>query len=376
MVWQTIRRALWVTFALTAGANADPVDGVYFEAGREWGIALQIAGDRVTYTQMPPTPDPFDSNERAVGSATIDADRLHLTHPKRGSMTTTWAIVDGELWTNVLRRTPAAPNVWRSHLAYQPARQPDRIGPKIVWDLDQATLSFAWETAQVRFDQVSAFNPPASDRAAFIPLHASEKSMQAIPYRHGGQCMGANFGGALCAYGLFASRPNLDPAVWSKPSAQYRLWRQTGDTIITPWSHRWGPVGLVPDRSHQPKPGRWVGPNTLRSPTRRVEAWRAPEANLLIKEPPPQPKKAPRSAPTVYSLLSDVPHLTHHTYQPNAEGMTISTFGQDCGQGHADWMGHFIWFPLADGRVVLRKEPASHDDFSPGTFILRRVDTP
>lgn len=374
MVWHAIRLVLWVIFALSAKAHAGPLDGVYFEASPAWGVALQIAEGRVTYTRRYPR-RPDASGPTSVGSITVDADRLHLTHPEHGSMATTWAIIDGELWTNVLRRTPAAPNVWRSHLTYQPARQSDQQGPEIVWDLGQGTLSFAWHSTNIRFDQVGLFRPLASDRTAVVPWHASNKSIQAIPSNTAHRiehCSSANTGGKICHYGLFAPSAKPDPA-WSQPSMRYRLWRQVGDTMLTPWSRRWGLVGLVPDRMRQPKPGRWVGANLLRSPTRHTELWRAPEAHLSIVK---APKKAPPETPRQSLFLAGTPQPKHHVYRPDAQGLTVSFFGQDCMQGHGDWMGHVIWFSMADGRVVLRKAPASHDNFPPGTFILSRVVTP
>lgn len=68
-----------------------------------------------------------------------------------------------------------------------------------------------------------------------------------------------------------------------------------------------------------------------------------------------------------------IPLNAEQVHRPDSVGITVTAYGYDCQQGHADWLGSYAWFPLKDGRIFVHNTTPTHGiEPARASYILTR----
>lgn len=355
------------------------LDGVYFGAKARVAQlgSVQFAGKRVLFDPHMPNTAAATPAAPAAGKFALGPTHMTIDHPTQGLTTTSWGVVKGELWLNVLRPdSHSGKGAWRGTL-HRSSNNTwlHYAGPSTIqWDTRRGRLALAVGSKRFIFKGIRRFEMSLAGSLGVLPIHrgnkgharVSEVASDLLAYR----CTRLETKNVACPFGLFASEP------WTGAQADKivrpYLWRQHGDVILTPWSIRLGPVGMIPDPTIKPRSGVWTGSLGVGAAPPTIHA----SARFLRGAPP---SKTTRFDIVHSRNVAGIPGQvgSSHAYRPNAAGITIGSSGCNCLMGHLDVSGTMTWFPMKDGRIFLFNMVGGHDVMSSaGSYVLRWNATP
>ena len=334
-----------------------PWEGVYFDGPEAlaWGVDVELTADRVAF-------DPSAPDVPLQATATT----LQFEAPW-GRVRATWALVDGDLWLGVLHRTGGT---WQGELqTTRPAAAPSSVR----WQPRRGVLTLDTPAGSVTLPGVREVRTQA-DRFALV--HSDAAAYRAASVGPIGQtldahrCAGIGAVGTVCPFGVLPVG-RLDTG---DPWVRRTAWRRVGDVMLTPWSIRLGPAGFGPSGA-PPVHGRYEGlvqSTALRLDDARTRLALPVESLTIGGQPAPEELSGRLDA---FGYRAE-PRPGSVTWSPDARGVSRATYGHDCVMGHADVPGILAWFPLADGRIFLWHQPATHGTHDAATYLLSRVPDP